>query len=963
MRHLFSASVLALVLAASPTLAKAPAAARPAPLASLVNAVNIPYQRFTLPNGLTVLVHTDRKAPVVAVSVWYGVGSKHEPKGKTGFAHLFEHLMFNGSENAAGDFFEPLQQIGATDVNGTTWFDRTNYFETVPTGALDLTLMLESDRMGHLLGAVTQQKLDNQRSVVQNEKRQGDNRPFGLVEYEQLENLYPSGHPYHHSTIGSMADLDSASLEDVKGWFRDNYGPNNAILVLAGDIDLPTAKAKVAKWFGEIAPGPKLKPVAAPVPTLPAPLRKTILDQVSTTRIYRMWAIPGLDNPDYLPLDMAASVLGGLASSRLDDALVRQGQEAVSVSASTEIFAQAGQLVVYADVRPGKNAADVAKALDAQIAKFLAEGPSADELQRAATSYAVGQIRTLESTGGFSGKAPTLAEGLLYSGDPADYKKSLKRVAALTPVQVRAAAQRWLSRPTFALTVEPGKRAEGGEARGGFAVPPGEGAAGPAWYSNPALLGEAGAAKAAAPATADRSKLPEVGTLAPLDFPAIERATLSNGMKVFFARRTAVPTVSLRISFDAGSGADPKGALGTQSLLLQLMDQGTKALNSSELARARERLGAAIRGFGDADTTSFQLDAVTPNLALSLTLLADYVLHPALDPKELERVRTQQLTAIANEFNSPGGLAGRVLAPALYGKDHPYGNPPSGTGNPAMVKTMTTDQLGAFHRRWLRPDTAKVYVVGNTTLAQVTKLLEANFGGWKAPTDPAPTKDYSAALPALSPRIILVDRPGAPQSMILGGRVLGVTGRDDQLALQSANDVLGGNFLGRINMDLRESKGWSYGAFSMVNQPLGRSSFRVQAPVQSDKTGESIAEIRKQIGEFVTTKGITPEELKWTTNGSTRELPGSFETSDAVLGGVASIVKLGRPDTYYETLATRYGAMTPQTLDQAARAQLGDGGMVFVVVGDAAKVRPQLDSLGLPVEMANPVDTAAPKGE
>ncbi|NOU02893.1 MAG: insulinase family protein, partial [Novosphingobium sp.] len=467
----------------------------------------------------------------------------------------------------------------------------------------------------------------------------------------------------------------------------------------------------------------------------------------------------------------------------------------------------------------------------------------------------------------------------------------------------------------------------------------------------------------AAPATADRSKLPEVGTLAPLDFPAIERATLSNGMKVFFARRTAVPTVSLRISFDAGSGADPKGALGTQSLLLQLMDQGTKALNSSELARARERLGAAIRGFGDADTTSFQLDAVTPNLAPSLALLADYVLHPALDPKELERVRTQQLTAIANEFNSPGGLAGRVLAPALYGKDHPYGNPPSGTGNPAMVKTMTTDQLGAFHRRWLRPDTAKVYVVGNTTLAQVTKLLEANFGGWKAPTDPAPTKDYSAALPALSPRIILVDRPGAPQSMILGGRVLGVTGRDDQLALQSANDVLGGNFLGRINMDLRESKGWSYGAFSMVNQPLGRSSFRVQAPVQSDKTGESIAEIRKQIGEFVTTKGITPEELKWTTNGSTRELPGSFETSDAVLGGVASIVKLGRPDTYYETLATRYGAMTPQTLDQAARAQLGDGGMVFVVVGDAAKVRPQLDSLGLPVEMANPVDTAAPKGE
>ncbi len=216
----------------------------PAPISELIAPVDIPYGQFKLDNGLTVLVHEDRKAPVVGVSVWYGIGSKHEPKGKTGFAHLFEHLMFNGSENSPGDFFEPLQDVGATDFNGTTWFDRTNYFETVPTAALDRALMLESDRMGHLLGAVTQEKLDNQIGVVQNEKRQGDNQPYGLVEYEQLENLYPSGHPYHHSTIGSMDDLSGATLEDVKQWFRDNYGPNNAILVLAGDVDMATAQSQ-----------------------------------------------------------------------------------------------------------------------------------------------------------------------------------------------------------------------------------------------------------------------------------------------------------------------------------------------------------------------------------------------------------------------------------------------------------------------------------------------------------------------------------------------------------------------------------------------------------------------------------------------------------------------------------------------------------------------------------------------
>ncbi|MBS0482747.1 MAG: insulinase family protein [Proteobacteria bacterium] len=966
MRHLLSTSIIALALGASPAVAKAPAAAaaKAAPLTELVNAVNIPYERFTLPNGLTVLVNTDHKAPVVAVSVWYGVGSKNEPKGKTGFAHLFEHLMFNGSENATGDYFGPMQQIGATDINGTTWFDRTNYFETVPTGALDMTLMLESDRMGHLLGAVTQEKLDNQRAVVKNEKRQGDNQPYGIVEYEQLENLYPAGHPYHHSTIGSMADLDSATLDDVKGWFRDHYGPNNAILVLSGDIDLPTAKAKVTKWFGEIAPGPKVLPIKAPVPTLPAPVSKTIKDQVSTTRIYRMWAMPGLDNPDNLSLNLAGSVLGGLASSRLDDALVRQSQEAVAVSVSTEIFAQAGQFVVNADVSPGKDPAQVAKALDAQIAKFIAEGPSRDELQRAATSYAVNEIRALESTGGFGGKAPTLAQGLLYSGDPAEYKKDLQRVARLTPAEVRAAMQRWLTRPVFALTVEPGKRTEGGEARGGFAVPsaPGAATSGPAWYHNPAFADQAGAA-AVTTAKADRSKLPEVGKLAALEFPAIERATLSNGMQVFFARRAAVPTVSVRISFNAGSGADPKDALGTQSLLLHLMDQGTTTLNSTELARARERLGVAIRGTADIDTTSFQMDAVTPNLAPSLSLLADYILHPALDAKELERVRTQQLTTIANEFNNPTSQAARVLLPALYGAAHPYGNPPSGTGDPKVVKALTRDDLAAFHARWFRPDTAQVFIVGDTTLAQVTRLLEANFGNWKAPKIAPPAKDYSAALPELKPRIVLIDRPGAPQSTIYAGRLIGAKGKDDQLALQSANDVLGGNFLGRINSDLRETKGWSYGVSSFITQPLDRETFRVHAPVQSDKTGESIIAIRKQISDFLTTRGVTAEELQWTTNGSIRELPGSFETSGAVLGGIASIIKLGRPDNYYQTLAARYGALTTADLDRAARTQIGDGSMVYVVVGDAAKVRPQLDATGLPVETANPVDSGAPKGE
>lgn len=924
------------------------AMAQPASVAELVDAVSIPYGSFTLDNGLRVLVHTDRKAPVVGISVWYAVGSKHEPKGKTGFAHLFEHLMFNGSENAPGDFFEPLQQVGATDFNGTTWFDRTNYFQTVPTGALDRALMLESDRMGYLLGAVTQEKLDNQIGVVQNEKRQGDNQPYGLTEYEQLENLYPSGHPYHHSTIGSMDDLSSATLEDVKQWFRDHYGPNNAVLVLAGDIDAATARAKVNTWFGAIAAGPAIQPVAAPVPDLPAPLTKTIYDRVATPRIYRMWAVPGLDNPDYLPLTMGATVLGGLASSRLDEALVRQQQLAVSVTARAEIFAQGGQFVVYADARPGVDEATLAAALDAEIAKFMAEGPSQDELQRATTSYAAGQIRGLEQVGGFGGKAPTLAEGLLYQSNPSAYKATLERAAAMTPAEVRTVTAKWLSRPVFALNVQPGERTEGGENRGGYITAPNQGAGmQPAFYSGPF----AAQAIASATSEADRSKLPDMEDLKPLDFPAIERATLANGMEVYFARRDAVPVVNVEIQFDAGFTADPKDRLGLQSMLLRLMDEGTTSLDSTQFAIAKERLGAALYANADADKTTVGLAAMEPNLAASLDLMADYTRNPAFAPDDLERVRTQQLTRINNELNDPGAIGQRALAPALFGADHPYGIPPTGTGDPAVVRTLTREELSDFHRAWIRPDMAQVFIVGDTTLADAVKLLEASFGDWKAPDVPTPRKDFSAPIPQQTARIILVNRPNSPQSVILAGRVLDHKGTDDLLVLGSANEVFGGSFLSRINMNLRETKGWSYGVRSILRQPIDRTSLLIYAPVQADRTGDSIAELRRDLAEYTGTNGVTATELERLINGNVRQLPGRFETSRAVLGGIETIVNYGRSDEYYETLASRYSALTAAQMDAEARANLLGDDLVYVIVGDAAVVAPQLDQLGLPVEI------------
>ncbi|UNU44266.1 insulinase family protein [Sphingopyxis sp. YF1] len=943
------------LVAAGPALAKAKAT-DPAPIAELVKAVDIPYQAFTLDNGLRVIVHEDRKAPVVAVSVWYRVGSKHEPKGKTGFAHLFEHLMFNGSENAPGDFFEPLQQVGATDFNGTTNVDRTNYFETVPTGALDRALFLESDRMGHLLGAVTQDKLDNQRGVVQNEKRQGDNNPYGLLRYEIFENLFPKGHPYHHSTIGSMGDLNSASLDDVKKWFTDNYGPNNAVLVLAGDIDVPTARAKVTEWFGDIPRGPAVTAPATAVPTLPAPLAKEVKDLIPTTRIYRMWAIPGLNDADAVPLQMAMSVLGGLSSSRLDNALVRKDPIAVSVSAGAQPFEDAGILLIQADVKPGVDPAHVAKRLDEEIASYLASGPTADELQRAAASYVGGAISGLESVGGFGGKAVALAEGALYSNDPGYYKVELDRMAKATPAEVKAIANKWLSRPAFSLTYTPGERTEGGENRGGAVI---AGKAGdfvqPDRYWNPAL-GDVGPDMGMGTSIADRSQLPAVSDLKALDFPAIERARLKNGIEVVFAHRSAVPTVNVAVSFDAGYAADPHDALGTQSLMLSLMDEGTKTLDSIAFAEAKERLGAQIDGSANADETVFSLFALKPNLAPSLTLLADYIRNPAFDAKELDRVRAQQLNRLKAELNNPNAIASRVLMPALYGAEHPYGIPPSGLGDAKAVTAATQAQLAAFHSTWIRPDTARIFVVGDTTLKAVTKQLDAAFGNWKAPATAKPVKHFEIAIPKPQPRILLVDRPKSPQSVILAGKVLDAKGGDQLEVLRSANDIFGGNFLSRFNMNLRETKGWSYGVRTRISGDKDRLTWVAAAPVQADRTGDSIKEFRSDLTAFLGDKGVTAEELERTINGSVRELPGSFETSGDVLGGLRSIVKFGRPDNYYETLPATYEAMKAPEIDAAARQALSVDDLVYVVVGDAAVVKPQLDGLGLTVETVSPAN-------
>ena len=719
----------------------------------------IAYTRFILPNGLTVVVHEDHKAPVVAVSIWYHIGSGDEPKGKTGFAHLFEHLMFSGSENRKGTYFGPFEKAGATDMNGTTWFDRTNYFETVPTTALDMALWMESDRMGHLLGAIGQQELDTQRGVVQNEKRQGENRPYGRVDQNILSNTFPANHPYQHDTIGSMADLNAASLADVKQWFNSNYGAANTTLVLAGDITVAEAKAKALKYFGDIPAGPAVARQQPWITPLAKSTRGVQHDHVAQPRIIRTWVVPQLGTDAAIQLDLAATALGGGKTSRLYQRLVYQDKLVDDVSASIGEFALASQFQIQADVKAGVDPAKVEAVINEELQKFLASGPTQDELDRAKVANRASFIRGLEKVGGFSGKAVILAEGQVYRGDPGAYQKDLARADAATIAGVKAAADTWLSKGDYLLTVLPATdKAFDPKAEDAKVVPL---AAAP---DRPQAKLPAGQAYRVTKSALDRSTgVPSVTQFPALTFPKLERGKLANGIEVILAERHTIPVTQMQLLFDSGYAADQGHKLGTASFTSTLMNESTKDLDSVEIAKRKERLGAITAVGCGLDICSASLNAMNDQLQPSLALFADIVRNPAFKAADIERVRGQWLAGIAQEKTQPIGMALRTLPPLLYGAQHAYGIPFTGSGTEAEIKALTATDLTTFQHDWLRPDNVKILVAGDTTLATIIPLLNTAFGDWQAPASAIPTKNVANVAAQARPRVFLINRADAPQ--------------------------------------------------------------------------------------------------------------------------------------------------------------------------------------------------------
>ncbi len=871
--------------------------------------VDIPYQKFVLDSGLTLIVHEDHKAPIVAVNVWYHVGSKNEKRGRTGFAHLFEHLMFNGSEHFNDDYFRPLEKAGASDLNGTTDNDRTNYFQNVPTSALDLVLWLESDRMGHLLGAIDQARLDEQRGVVQNEKRQGENQPYGRVFQTIAENCYPSHHPYSWPVIGSMEDLSAARLEDVKEWFRTYYGAANAVIVLAGDIDASTAKEKVERFFGHIPAGPPVARQERWVAKRTGVHRGVMQDRAPQARVYKVWNVPERGSAEAADLRLAADVLSSGKSSRLFKRLVYDEKLATDVSALVYEREIGAQFVVVATAQPGGDLGKVERAIDEEMTRLLAKGPEARELVRVKTGVRAAFVRGIERIGGFGGKSDILAASEVYLGDPAGYKKTLDRIERASAEDVRRTAAAWLSDGVYVLEVHPFFERKTREA------------------------------------AVDRTSLPAVSEPPEPRFPDVLTGRLDNGLRIVLAARPSVPLVEMNLVVDAGVSSDHGGQSGTAALAMDMLDEGTKTRTALEISDDLALLGANLQTFSTVDSSIVGLSALAGKLEAAVAVLADVVQNPSFPEAELERLRRQQVARIRSEKVTPNQMAFRVLPRLLYGESHPYSAPLTGSGTEESVVAITRDDLVRFHARHFAPANATLVVAGATTLGELQGLAQKYLGGWSSGTDAHALADQPPV--KAGPAVYFIDRPGSTQSVILAGLVGPPKRTPNDVALRAIVEILGGTFTSRINMNLREDKHWSYGARTMLVDTRGPRPFISYAAVQADRTKESLAELLREFRELVGTRPIKEDELAKVRESMSRSLPGRWETTRAIRASLTELVEFGLPLDYYKTYADKVRSLTLPEVTATAGKVVTPEQLVWVVVGDRAKVEPAIRSLEL----------------
>ncbi len=888
----------------------------------------ISYEKYRLGNGLEVILSQDRSLPLVSVDIWYHVGAANETAGRTGFAHLFEHMMFTGSKHIArGVADRLLEAAGATDSNASTSFDRTDYHDTVPSNQLELALWTHADRMGYLLDTLDQKALSNQQDVVRNERREThENRPYGVVDDALFRELFPEGHPYRPLIMGSHVDIQSARLTDVREFFKLYYRPNNATLTIVGDFDPIATRALVDRYFGSLQRGmPVIKP-AVITPPITSERRLTVTDQVELERLDLAWLTPAKFQADDAELDIAAEILAGGKSSRLYKKLVYELQLAQDVSAAQESFALTSLFNVQALAREGHTASELLGVVDTEIDRLVAEGPTGAEVERARNQIERSLYESLQRN---LGRAELLNTYNQYLDDPGYFPKDLARYQRITVADVQRVVRDRLRRDArVVLFAVPGAKKLDADppvvpvirTRGTQAINIDE-----PW----------------------RNKTPKAGPAnAPL-LPVPQSFKLANGLTVLHLRRASVPVVTAQLIVNAGLGANGIALPGLADFSVAMMEEGTTSRSALQIAEQIDQLGAEYSAQTRRDASALRIDSLARNFHETMALLADIVQDPIFPNEEIERQRKLRLSDIAEARDDAGTLAEVAFARALYGPDHAYGR--TSLGTEAALKRITGGDLRTFWQRSFAPDNAALVVVGDIDTDELRALVDKHWGGWRSPALTTSGAEHDHAAPILTPskaRLIIVDKPGAPQTALRVGRVAAARSTPDLPALQVLNEAIGGSFSSRLNQKLREDKGYTYGIDSRFEYGRLPGPFAVRTAVRSDVTAPALRDI---VAELKRAGSASPSggELERARGSLMQSLPAMFETNGAIARSFGDLFAYDLPADYYRGLPARLAAVGASTLKPLAQRYLDPTTMVIVAVGDRRKLQASLKTLNI----------------
>jgi zinc protease len=896
--------------------------------------LNIPklkYSKYTMRNGLDVILLEDHRLPLVAVNIWYHVGPVNERPGLTGFAHLFEHMMFEGSKHVGEKaHFLYLEAAGASSINGTTDFDRTNYFETLPSNQLELALWLESDRMGFLLDNLDETKLENQRDVVRNERRQNlESAPYGLVQEEIFHQLFPQDHPYYASIIGSHADIEAAELADVREFFKLYYAPNNASLAIVGDINPEKTGLLVEKYFGPIPSGKPVPATEAATPPIMSEKRAVVTDQVELPRVYVSWITDPILTQGDAECDLIAKILGGGKSSRLYKSLVYEKRIAQDIAAQQYSLALGSILNIEATCKPGISPEELENAIRREIVRFQENGPTAGEIDRARNTFESAVIRGLETLGGFGGVADRLN---LYNhtlGDPGYLEKDMERYSIATADSLRSAARSRLKREAGVVVwgipgkkavvdVAKRKRPETSPPQVTFQIPDQD------WRCSP----------------------PAPGTKPTLMLPVPQTFQLSSGLNVMLVEQHNLPVVSANIIVLSGSDQNPPDQPGLASFTAGMLDEGTARRTSLDIAADADQIGTSLYTGTSMDLSYLAVRTLKKNADTAFELVSDVLLNPAFQSEELERIRHDRLTHILQQKDNPGTLGTKAFYNAIYGSEHPYGYTEIGTEE--SNKAITRDSLVGFYKSGYIPANATLVVAGDITESELRLLGEKHLGNWEGAESSYRTPGNALKQ---SCRIIIVDKPEATQTVLRIGHSGVARAHPDYVPIDVMNTALGGLFSSRINLNLREKNGFTYGASSAFLFRRGAGPFLIATSVRSDATAAAIVEIFREI-ERMRESPLSVEELVTAKDSISHSLPGLFETTPDTASSIGQLFTYGLPSTYFHDLPQRIQTVSAEEVQRVAREQLKPEEAVIVAVGDRSKIESELVKIKLgPVEV------------